>query len=129
MDPIQKTWWAPIWRGLVVDPLGKHYRRLGKALWLLLYLILHANRKTGITIAKLATIEKQTGIPRRTLQRWLRSLRANGYVSTTPTGRATRIGILKWKNTKRPAPSSAADAPGLAQEVRRQLRMNLRADR
>ena len=93
----QKTWWAPVWRGLVVDPKGKHYRRMGVSLWLHLYLILHADRATGRLPCKLATIARATGIPRRNLQRWMSQLRREGYISIEQTGRAAWISIRRWK--------------------------------
>ena len=107
MPQSQKTWWAPVWRGLVVDPEGKHYRRLKGALWLLLYLILHADRRTGVVQVKLQTVAHMTGISRRTLQWWLYRLRVGGYVSVEGTGRAVRVGIRRWKTltrTANPAP-------------------------
>ena len=101
MPDQQKTWWAPVWRGLVIDPEGKHYRRLKGAIWLLLYLILRADWATGTLLCKLPTITRHTGIPRRTLQRWFRRLQAGGYITVQETGRAVRIGIRKWKTLKR----------------------------
>lgn len=105
-EPV-KTWWAPIWRGLVADPEGKHVRRLDGTIWLLLYLILHAERRTGTVRCRLKTIAVSMGMPLRTVQRWLRRLRAGGYVTVRETGRVAQIGILRWK-TLPGAPNVAA---------------------
>lgn len=103
------SWWAPVWRGLVVDPDAKHYRRLGRAVWLFLYLILHANRLSGVVRARRVTITRATGIPRRTVQRWLRLLAHLGYI-TIPEGRKdARIVISKWRSL-RPASRVAPQA-------------------
>jgi len=97
MADTEKNWWAPVWRGLVVEPEGKHFRRMKEAVWLFLYLILHADRPTGTLRRKLTTIGRDMGVPRRTIQRWLRRLRQGGYITTRETGRAVQIAILKWK--------------------------------
>src|SRR5438046_1803144 len=97
MPDLNKNWWAPVWCGLVVDTQATHYRRLDGAVWLLLYLILHADRASGVVRCKLDTVRQRTGIPRRTLQRWMRLLRDLHYISTVETGRSVRIAILRWR--------------------------------
>jgi hypothetical protein len=94
-------WWGPIWRGLFVDPTGKHYRLMGKALWLYGYLIIHANRKTGILYRKVETICNDMHVSKRTIQMWLFLLRGNNYIETRTTGRALEIKIKKWKLLRR----------------------------
>jgi hypothetical protein len=93
-----RSWWAPIWRGLVVDPEAKHYRRMGVAIWLYLYLVIHADRATGRLPLKLATVARQTAIPRRSLERWLWCLREKDYVRVEHTGRRISGVILRWKS-------------------------------
>src|SRR2546426_496089 len=95
-----KTWWAPVWRGLVVDPEGKHCRRMKNAVWLYLYLILHADRKSGKLKRKLKTTAADMGMSQKTIQRWLKILRENNYIKTKNTGRCLEIGIKLWKNTE-----------------------------
>ncbi len=97
MTAPEKTWWAPLWRGLVVDPAGKHARGLKDSVWLLLYLILHADRRTGRLRCRLSIIVRDMGRPRRTIQRWMRRLRAQAYIEVRRTGRAPEIGILRWR--------------------------------
>ncbi len=92
-----KTWWAPVWRGLVADPEGKHLRRLDGAVWLFLYLVLHAERRTGIARCKVAAVARSMGAPRRTVQRWLGRLRRLGYVSLEERGRVLVVVISRWK--------------------------------
>jgi len=116
-----KSWWAPVWSGLVVDPAGKHVRRLGKAMGLLLYLILSAERETGIVRRRMRTIASATGMPLRTVQGWLRRLRERGYVSVRQTGRVAQIDILKWKRF-----SNARDAAVLPRKIWRDPRQTLR---
>src|ERR1043165_7145672 len=83
------TWWAPLWRGLVVPQGYKHYKAMGSALWLFSYLLLHADRKTGRLIRMLDTISKEMGINQRTIRYWLGRLRKHGYITTRHTGRSS----------------------------------------
>ena len=40
----EKQWWAPVWKGLVMDSEAKHYRAMKNAVWLYVYCLLGANR-------------------------------------------------------------------------------------
>ena len=92
-----KQWSAPVWKGLVMDESGKHYRGMRNAIWLFLYLLLNANRRSGFLVRKIRTISRDIGVSRDTILRWLRVLRTGGYVATQNTGRCLRIQIQKWK--------------------------------
>ena len=92
-----KQWWAPVWTGLVMDESAKHYRRMKGAVWLFLYLVLGANRKTGVLMRKVKTISRDMGVTRDTTLRWLTVLRKEGYIVTVSTGRYLTIQIKKWK--------------------------------
>lgn len=93
----RKDWWAPVWRGLVLDKEGKHYQKMRSALWLFLYLLLNANRKSGLLYKKIKTISSDTGWNRSMILRWLKILRRSGYIDTRNTGRCLLIQIRKWK--------------------------------
>lgn len=92
-----KQWWAPIWTGLVMDPEAKHNKRMKNAVWLYLYLVLNANRKTGFLVRKIRTIVNDMGITRDTTLRWMNVLRTNGYITSQNTGRCLLIQVAKWK--------------------------------
>ncbi len=92
-----KTWWAPLWQGLVMDPQAKHYHRLGQAVWLFLYFLVNANRRTGLLVRRARTISTQTGFKPRTIRQWLKTLRDEGYIGTRCTGRYLEIEIRRWK--------------------------------
>ena len=98
-ENIQKNWWAAIWRGLVADPEAKHYHSIRSALWLYIYLIVHANRKTGELNRRYETIARETGINKRTIRHWLSMLRKEGYIKIDRSGRAPAIiiRIQRWK--------------------------------
>ena len=108
-------WWGFVWRGLVVSGTARHYKAMGRAVWLYLYLIIHADRKTGKLYRKISTIEKDIGIPKRTVQMWLKVLRDHGYIVTTRTGRALVVSISKWRPIGRHgttgSPTSAVQRP------------------
>jgi len=93
----RKQWWAPVWTGLVMDGQAKHYRKMKNAIWLFLYLVLNANRRTGFLMRKAKTVAFDMGISRDAVLRWLNLLRKEGYITTKSTGRCLLIQICKWK--------------------------------
>jgi hypothetical protein len=95
-----KQWWAPVWKGLVMDSDAKHYRKMKSALWLYLYCLLAANRTTGLLTRKIRTISVDMGVPRDTVIRWLDALRAEGYVATSNTGRSLTIQVRHFKSLR-----------------------------
>ena len=109
MPNFSKTWWTPVWRGLVVDPEAKHYRRLKSAVWLLLYLFIHAERQTGSVHIRLSTIAASMAVPSRTVQRWMATLREYGYVARRGD-KGDRLYILKWKRMMRATTTAPVDA-------------------
>lgn len=90
-------WWGPIWRGLPVEPTGKHYLAMHTSVWLYLYLVIHADRATGTLYRVVPRISQEMGIPPRTIRRWLSRLKRGGYLVVRPTGRSLQISIQKWK--------------------------------
>jgi len=98
MPDNQKNWWAPVWRGLVADQEGKHCRRMKNSLWLFLYFVIHADRRTGWLKRKCQTICEQMGMSPKTVRKWLSVLRSNGYVKAKSNGRCLEIQIHRWKS-------------------------------
>lgn len=96
----EARWWGPVWRGLVVDSTAKHYHAIRSAIWVYVYLIIHANRKTGVLRRKLGTIAKDIGISPRVIQYGVSKLRRGGYITTRNSGRFLEISIAKWKPLK-----------------------------
>jgi hypothetical protein len=94
----QPNWWAPVWQGLVLDQQGKHYRKIKSALWLLIYFILCADRRTGTLKRKVGTISRHMDVKARTIRLWLAVLRSHGYIDTQNSGRCLIIEIKKWKS-------------------------------
>jgi hypothetical protein len=95
--PAEKSWWGPVWRGLVTDREGKHLKVMGNSLWLFVYLVIHADWQSGKLYRKQATIAADMGIKLRTVRLWLSTLRKGGYIIIQSTGRASEIEIQKWK--------------------------------
>lgn len=98
-QPRLKNWWGPIWRGLIADSTGKHYQNMRAAVWLFLYFVVHADRKTGRLFRHYETISRDTGIKPRTIRQWLFILRKQDYVQVKHSGKsvAIHIQIRKWK--------------------------------
>jgi len=99
MNQVQKpikNWWRPLWRGLIVDPEAKHYKRLGPAIWLYLYCILHADT-SGLLRRRYDTLAADTGVKKETLRKWLQRLKARHYITVETTGNTLVIHIVKWK--------------------------------
>ncbi len=92
-----KDWWAPVWKGLVMDESAAHFQRMGTAIWLFVYLLLNANRNDGTLVRKVRTISSDMGVCRRTVFLWLEILRGEGYVETESSGRFLTVKIRKWK--------------------------------
>lgn len=91
------NWWSPLWRGLAVEPTAKHFKAMGSAIWLYLYLLTFANRMTGKLFRRIQTIAEDTGLSSRTISRWLKILKDAGYIEARQTGRSLQISITKWK--------------------------------
>ena len=98
--PATKSWWAALWRGLIVDKSAKHYKAMGSAIWLYMYLLIHADRQTGILARKISTIARDMHMSKRTVQYWLARLRKAGYVIVRNSGRSLEVHIQKWKPLK-----------------------------
>jgi DNA-binding transcriptional ArsR family regulator len=98
-SPKVKSWWAPLWRGLVTDSTAKHYKSMKSAVWLFLYFVMHADRRTGRLIRRYDTIVKETGLTKRTIRHWLLILKRHGYVVVEQSGKSLAIAIQvqKWK--------------------------------
>jgi hypothetical protein len=104
------AWWGPVWRGLVADPGASHYLRMRSAVWLFLYFVVHADRRTGALHRRAATVAREMGVSERTVRHWLAVLRRHGYVTTRSTGRALRISVAKWRPLGKGRPPAG---PGL----------------
>ena len=96
-----RAWWVHLWSGLVRDPSGKHHKAIKQAVWLYLYLLVGANWRTGTLFRRIATIAAETGLNERTVQRWLSTLRKQGYIKTAANGRSLNISITKWRPISR----------------------------
>ncbi len=93
----QKDWWAPVWKGLVMDADAVHFHAMGNAVWLFLYFLVNANRSTGVLMRRTRTISSEMGLPRSTTFRWLKILRTGGYIETLSSGHSLTIQIRKWR--------------------------------
>jgi len=93
----KSNWWTPLWRGLAVEPSAKHFKAMGSAVWLYLYLLTFANRMTGDLFRRISTVANDTGLSSRTISRWLKILKDGKYVEVRKTGRSLQISITKWK--------------------------------
>ena len=92
------SWWTSLWRGLIADPEAKHRKAMGSAVWMYLYLLVYANRKTGIVRRPQIAMHIDTGYPIRTIQSQLFKQKKQGYITTEHSGRYLKITILKWKS-------------------------------
>lgn len=82
-------------RGVLFE--AKHHARMGAAVWLYGWLVLRETRQVGAVGLVLGgrpvsyrEIEEETGFGRKTLERWMRVLRRQGYIET----RAVQSGIV-----------------------------------
>ena len=89
-------------RGVLFE--ARHYLRMGQAVWLYGWLVLRQTRQLGTMGLVLGgrpvsyrEIEEETGFHPRTLERWMRVLRREGYIETTPTPAGVIVRITKAK--------------------------------
>lgn len=99
-SPYGRGLWAPVWQGLVDDPGGKHAKRMRLAVWLYLYLIVHANWETGRLMRNFQTISNDMGIPIRTLKGWMSILKKFKYVEIVRNPYSISVQITKWNSIK-----------------------------
>lgn len=94
----EKQWWAPVWKGLVMDQNAIHCRNMKSSVWLFLYILLSADRITGSMKKKMKTISLDMGIKERTVRAWLRILKQAGYLEIKNSGHCLSITVKKWKS-------------------------------
>lgn len=91
------NWWSPLRRGLVFEPNARHYNQMKQSVWLYLYFLVNADARQGTLFRKLSTISKDTGIPIRTVRRWLGILKRHGYIKAEYNGSFWQIAVTKWR--------------------------------
>lgn len=89
-------------RGVLFE--ARHYERMGAAIWLYGWLVLRQTHQSGTVGWVLGgapihyrEIEEETGFSPKTLERWMRILREQGYIETQATTRGLIVRILKAK--------------------------------
>jgi hypothetical protein len=89
-------------RGVLFE--ARHYARMGSAVWLYGWLVLRQTHQSGSvgwvlggSPVRYSEIEEETGFNRRTLERWLSTLRREGYIETTTAQGGVSIRITKAK--------------------------------
>ena len=87
--------WVHLYRGLV-EP--KHVRRMGESVWVYLYFLANADRKTGIVFRKRETIAKDLGLCLRSVQNHVERLRIGGYITTSRRQYSLVIQITNWRS-------------------------------
>jgi len=93
-------------RGVLFE--ARHYERMGAAIWLYGWLVLRQTRQEGsvgwvLGGARISyrEIEEETGFNRRTLERWMQTLRRRGYIETESSGEGVSVRITKAKKFQR----------------------------
>lgn len=88
---------GPLFREIVADPQARHYRRMRNAIWLYLYLLIHANPKTGKITTCVSDIAESMGQSEATIGSWLGHLRKWHYVSLEKRKQSLNLKINQWK--------------------------------
>lgn len=94
-----KSWWRPLWSGLIIHPTAKHLDRMGNSVWLYLYFLLKATQPTGTLATSYKTISKEMGVSRETIRKWLRVLKKNNYVEVINMSKGLSVQIRSYKST------------------------------
>ena len=89
---------------------------MGAAVWLYGWLVLRQTRQEagigwvlGGKPVSYREIEEETGFERKTLERWMRALRLNGYIETRTAPAGVIVRITKAKKFTRPTPTQSAE--------------------
>jgi hypothetical protein len=89
--------YAPVAKNLILNPLGKHMSRMGKAIWVYLYLLIVINDKSGRAIVKSAEIAKETGISENNILTGFGILKKWNYIDVKKQNSTFVITVCKWK--------------------------------
>lgn len=88
---------------------ARHYQRMGSAIWLYGWLVLRQTHQSGGlgwvlggAPVSYREIEEETGFNRRTLESWMHTLRAQGYIHTEAAPDGVIIRITKAKKFPHP---------------------------
>jgi hypothetical protein len=89
-------------RGVLFEQ--RHFARMGASVWLYGWLVLRQTHQSeglgwvlGGSPVSYREIEEETGFNRRTLERWMRTLRRHGYIETSAAPAGVVIRITKAK--------------------------------
>jgi hypothetical protein len=100
-------------RGVLFE--ARHFERMGSAIWLYGWLVLRQTHQTGTfgwvlggAPVNYREIEEETGFNRRTLERWMQTLRRGGYIETEAVPAGITIRITKAKKFAQ-APRQSAE--------------------
>lgn len=105
----RKSWWRPVWSGLVIDPEGKHSKQMGQSIWLFLFLLLEADYKEGTLVKSIKEISREMGRPAGTIKKWLKILKEHGYIQTQRADHSQFIHIRTYKDCDRANKSQRID--------------------
>ena len=83
---------------------------MGPAIWIYLYLLIYADRKTGVVHRTQESMHQDTGYSIRAIQSHLRRLKKYGYIATGRTGRYLKITVSKWKGFQIASRKATSDA-------------------
>lgn len=98
MTDKQMEWRIALLRRLIIHPKGAHRRRIRMAIWLYLYLLVHADDNRYLR-RQISTICSDMKAPQSTVIRWFTILRNGGYITTRNDGRGLTIKIENLENT------------------------------
>jgi hypothetical protein len=100
-------------RGVLFEE--RHYERMGSAIWLYGWLILRQTHQSGAVgwvlggaAVSYHEIEEETGFSHKRLERWMKTLRAGGYIETDRTPCGVVIRITKAKKFAQPTLKNGA---------------------
>ncbi|HEV2287503.1 MAG TPA: hypothetical protein VGR81_00960 [Candidatus Acidoferrales bacterium] len=103
-------------RGGLFD--AKHYARMGPAIWLYGWFVLRQTREcdgVGLVLGghpvSYREIESETGFCRKTLERWMHTLRRAGYIETSAASAGVVVRITKAKKFFRAASGKVFHSP------------------
>jgi len=119
--------WYPQFTGLIKDPEGKHYNKMGMSIWLFNFFCADADREKGEWSGPLGKVAEQTGIPIWTIKRYMRVLKKGGYIDARRGSNGLVVKIKKYKTLIMQEQKKAPTIDEISADERTPLEKNSRS--
>ena len=82
------------------EKLDAHFQQMRMALWLYLYLNVHANKNTGKLVVAADVIAEKFNVAEQVIRNWIAVLKRHQYISVKKQGKELILKISGWMKEK-----------------------------